>query len=277
MKALKLSIVTPSFRSADWLKLCIASVADQENAIFEHIIQDSCSDDGTLNWLPKDARVTAFIEKDDGMYDAVNRGLRRATGDICAYLNCDEQYLPGTLAKVTEFFRDHPAVDMVFGDIILIDKNGEPLSYRRTILPTLRHVQLAHLNTPSCSIFFRRKLLDRGFYFDPALKDVGDAAWMENLLKKKVSMATISESLAAFTLTGTNRSILPSAIEEAAKRKKRVKATPLQHVTTIAGHRLRKAVAGAYRKRTVSISIYTQDSPNARRQFTSKVGFSWPE
>ena len=93
---MKFSIVTPSFRNSRWLKLCIASVADQQGVEFEHIVQDSCSDDGTQDWLPRDRRVKAFIEKDSGMYDAVNRGYRRAQGDILAYLNCDEQYLPGT-------------------------------------------------------------------------------------------------------------------------------------------------------------------------------------
>jgi len=74
------SIVTPSFRSSKWLKLCIASVADQQGVTFEHIVQDSCSDDGTQEWLPHDGRVRAFIEKRQGMYDAVNRGWKRAQG-----------------------------------------------------------------------------------------------------------------------------------------------------------------------------------------------------
>src|SRR5579864_8457246 len=98
------SIVTPSFRSSRWLKLCIASVADQAGVEFEHIVQDAGSDDGTLEWLPHDTRVRAYVEKDSGMYDAINRGYRRAKGDLLAYLNCDEQYLPGALQKVRDFF-----------------------------------------------------------------------------------------------------------------------------------------------------------------------------
>ena len=82
---MRFSIITPSFRNAEWLKLCVASVADQAVDL-EHIIQDCCSDDGTREWLAGEPRVKAFIEKDGGMYDAVNRGLRRATGDIVAYI-----------------------------------------------------------------------------------------------------------------------------------------------------------------------------------------------
>ena len=86
----------------------VASVADQ-GVEAEHIVQDACSNDGTLEWLLTDPRVKAFSEKDAGMYDAVNRGLRRASGEILSYLNCDEQYLPGALPHaVAAYFERHP-------------------------------------------------------------------------------------------------------------------------------------------------------------------------
>src|SRR4051812_15830302 len=116
---MKFSIITPSFRNFAWLKLCIASVADQPGAQLELIVQDSCSDDDTRNWLPGDSCVKAFVEKDSGMYDAVNRGCRRAEGDILAYLNCDEQYLPGALKTVAEFFAANADVEAVFADTVV--------------------------------------------------------------------------------------------------------------------------------------------------------------
>src|SRR5882757_299741 len=100
------SVITPSFRNSNWLKLCVASVADQAVEV-EHIVQDAGSDDGTLDWLSREPRVKAIVEPDSGMYDAVNRGLRRAQGDILSYLNCDEQYLPGALSAVEQFFSEH--------------------------------------------------------------------------------------------------------------------------------------------------------------------------
>jgi len=113
-------------------------VADQE-VEHEHIVQDAGSDDGTLDWLPNDRRVKAFVEKDQGMYDAVNRGLRRATGDILAYLNCDEQYLPGALAAVNGFFNQHPGVDVLFGDVIMVDGEGRYLYHRKMQTPLKYH------------------------------------------------------------------------------------------------------------------------------------------
>src|ERR1051325_7253176 len=94
---MKISVVTPSFRSSDWLKLCVASVADQTGVDLEHIVQDAQSEDGTQDWLRRDKRVKVFIEKDQGMYDAINRGWRRATGEILAYFKCDVNDTPRAL------------------------------------------------------------------------------------------------------------------------------------------------------------------------------------
>ncbi len=97
---LKFSIVTPSFKQPDWLRLCLASVADQQGDFaIEHIIQDNCSGEAVAAVVAEFPGAQLFAEQDKGMYDAVNHGLKRTTGDICAYLNCDEQYLPGRWPK----------------------------------------------------------------------------------------------------------------------------------------------------------------------------------
>ena len=99
-------------------------------------------------------QLKLIVERDAGMYDAINKGLRRANGEISAYLNCDEQYLPGALSKVVNFFEAHAEVDVLFADVILTNQEGQPISYRRTVLPKLGHTRLAHLNTLSCATFF---------------------------------------------------------------------------------------------------------------------------
>ena len=275
---MKVSVVTPSFRQLAWLKLCVASVADQVGVEVDHIIQDAGTGSDLEVWAASQPNLRLFVEPDAGMYDAINRGLRRATGEICAYLNCDEQYLPGALARVANFFAVHPELDVVFGDVILVDQHGQPLSYRRTILPRLRHIELAHLNTLSCAMFFRRKLLDRGFYFDPAWKDVGDGVWVEELLRNKVRMAALPEPFGVFTFTGENRSTLPLASKEGASR--RGTSNPgawFQRNIAVVAHRLRKGLAGAYRRRRVEIDIFTLQSPERRqRRIGKQVGFSWP-
>src|SRR5205823_14199740 len=138
-----------SYRSSKWLRLCIMSVADQ-GVEAEHIVQDAGSDDGTLEWLLHDHRVKPFVEKDKGMYDAVNRGLRRATGDILSYLNSDEQYLPGALATVRSFFEANPNIDVVFGDFVVIDPQGRYCFHRKVQVPLKYHTWVSHLPAFTC-------------------------------------------------------------------------------------------------------------------------------
>jgi glycosyltransferase involved in cell wall biosynthesis len=279
-----ISIVTPSLKQLDWLKLAIASVADQEDCQTEHIIQDAGTA-GIDNFFAEQAvslvnahyQPKLFVEKDDGMYDAVNRGLIKAKGDICAYLNCDEQYLPRALPTVQRFFDHHPEIDVLFGDVVLVDQQGDPISYRRMILPRLRHIRASHLNTLSCGMFFRRRLIDEGFLFDPNWKDVGDAIWIENLLCHDIRMATINEPLAIFSFTGQNRSADAVARLERSQRAAANRlAAAFRHVL-VAEHRLRKAFAGAYKRRDLEICIYTAESPRRRQKRQARgVGYHWP-
>ena len=174
---MKISIVTPSFRNSDWLRLCVASVADQAGVEVEHIVQDAQSDDGTQEWLARDRRVQAYFEKDQGMYDAINRGWRRATGEILAYLNCDEQYLPGGLRAVEEFFRRHPQTDVVFADTVVVDKQGRFICCRKSLVPW-KNTMWVYNPVISSSIFIHRRVLDQhNLFFDTRWRDLGDKVW----------------------------------------------------------------------------------------------------
>jgi glycosyltransferase involved in cell wall biosynthesis len=265
--AVRVSVVTPSYRSSAWLKLCIASVADQ-GVQAEHIVQDACSDDGTLDWLPQDARVKAFIEKDQGMYDAVNRGLRRAEGAILAYLNCDEQYLPGTLLAVNRYFEQHPGIDVLFGDVVVVDAQGQYLHHRRVQVPLKYHTWTCHLSTLSCATFFRRRIFfEEGFQFDARLRDVGDGEWMVRMLQRRVKMAVLGQFTSVFTLTGANMSAGPNARREALELRQLAPAwartlKPL----IIAQHRLRRFLGGMYSKRPFTYEIFTSSSPGRRQR-----------
>ena len=247
MAVMKFSIVTPSFRNSNWLKLCIASVADQEGVEFEHIVQDSCSDDGTQDWLPGDRRVSAFIEKDGGMYDAVNRGYRRAQGDILAYLNCDEQYLPGALKTVHDFFEAHPKIEVVLAGTIVTDGEGKYICHRCSMVPHPQHVWF-RFPVLTSSIFIRRKVIhERGLFFDPRWRDLGDFHWVLALMKNKVSMAVCDHFPSAFADTGENMNLKPNAIRE--KNETAAMTPRWVHALKpawILHHRLRRLAAGHF-------------------------------
>jgi len=274
----RISIITPSFRNSDWLKLCIASVADQEVGA-EHIVQDAGSDDGTLDWLLQDKRVRTFVEKDESMYDAINRGMRRSTGDVLAYLNCDEQYLPGALATVMEFFEANPQIEMLFGDIVLVNGQGAYVGHRKVQAPLLYHTWTCHLSTLSCATFFRRRaVFDHGEFFDPRLRAGGDGEWMVRLLRRRVRMAVLGRFTSIFTLTGDNMSQKPNALREAHELHRTAPAwARFAKPGIILHHRLRRLVGGMYSQPPFSFSLYTRNSPTGRelrevRQPTIRCG-----
>jgi glycosyltransferase involved in cell wall biosynthesis len=262
---MKFSIITPSFRNSAWLKVCLASVADQADVELEHIVQDSCSDDGTQDWLPHDRRVQAFIEKDGGMYDAVNRGYRRATGDILAYLNCDEQYLPGALAAVEKFFAANPVVEVVLAGSIVTDGDGKYLCHRHSMVPSPQHIWFRFPILTS-GIFIRRKVIqERGIYFDTKWRDLGDFHWVLALMKNQVPMAVCDTFTSVFADTGENMNLKPNALREKVETTKMIpvwlrRLKPLW----ILQHRLRRLRAGHFNLAATSYEIYTKASLDRR-------------
>lgn len=261
---MKFTIVTPSFRNSEWLKLCIASVADQ-GVEHEHIVQDAGSDDGTLEWLPQDPRVQAFVEKDRGMYDAVNRGFRRGTGDIFAYLNCDEQYLPGALAGVERFFAEHPRIDVAVADIVVTDREGDYLCHRYALRPLWSHVW-TRFNVSTSALFLRRRVLEQlDLYFQPEWRYLGDFFWLEEAVRRGLRFGVLRQFTSVFTETGSNLSWHGAMQAEEEVRRQRtprwVRALApliLQH------HRLRIILSGAFRQPPFSYALYTLSSPVQR-------------
>jgi glycosyltransferase involved in cell wall biosynthesis len=271
---MRFSIITPSFRHSAWLKLCIASVADQDIP-HEHIVQDACSDDGTQDWLPHDPRVTAVIEKDQGMYDAVNRGLRRAQGDLVAYLNCDEQYLPGSLRRVSAYFDQHPEVDVVFGDCVVVGPRGEYLCERRTLKPQLLHTRVSrNLSFLTAATFLRRRIFsERQIWFDPRLRAIGDCEWGARIIQSGVRMAELGAFTSSFTETGHN--LMLDARSQAEARAFHAQAPRWARALApevVIHYRLRRWWAGHYRPQKFTYSLYTLDSPDTRQTFQ----VAWP-
>ncbi len=100
----KISIITPSYNQADFLEDTIQSVIGQNYPNLEHILIDGGSNDGSVDIIKKYENHFTYwkSEKDNGQSDAINQGFRKATGDIVAWLNSDDQYLPNTLHYVAE-------------------------------------------------------------------------------------------------------------------------------------------------------------------------------
>lgn len=265
------SVVTPSYNQMDWLRLCAASVADQDGVRFEHIVQDGGTGTG-LDKLEQDfPHIRLFQEKDEGMYDAINRGLRRASGEFCSYLNCDEQYLPGALRAVEEFFERNPDTDVVFTDAVIVDSHGNYVCHRKALLPG-RLDRWVRMRTLTCSMFFRRRILDeRGLFFDIRWKALGDYFWVMSLIEAGVSMAILRRFTSIFTETGKNLALQGVGQEESRRRSGMIPPKIKRWYPLLVGsYWLRAIFSGVYFQQPFSYSIYTRTNPTHRVCFDVK-------
>ncbi|MDR2462522.1 MAG: glycosyltransferase [Verrucomicrobiales bacterium] len=270
---MKFSIITPSFKQVDWLKRCVASVRDQASPIISvaHIVQDGGTDGIAAIFPPADSErysFRLFSEKDRGMYDAVNKGLRRADGDVCAYINCDEQYLPGALERVAAAFAADTEVDIIFADAVVTDSVGGYLCSRRVVVPQRVHTTICHLNTLTAAMFFRRRVLEQHqLFFNSEWRDLGDVVWVLEAIKAGLKMKVLRGYTTAFADTGENMNLRPNALAEGERMKNTMPV--LRHFSTlwVIAHRLRKLLAGCYFEKPFAYRIYTGDDVQARKNF----------
>ncbi|PTL36668.1 hypothetical protein CLG94_03015 [Candidatus Methylomirabilis limnetica] len=119
------SIVTPSYNQGRFIEETILSVLTQDYPNIEYIVIDGASTDNTLDILKKyEGRLTWISEPDLGQSHAINKGFRMAKGEILAWLNSDDTYLPGAIGKVVQHFQANPAAMMVYGEGYLIDEHS---------------------------------------------------------------------------------------------------------------------------------------------------------
>lgn len=264
----RISVITPNLNSGGWLNLCIASVADQEGVEVEHLIQDALSADLDLPWIAKHPHVRLISEADNGMYDAINRGLMRAQGEILAHLNADEQYLPGALAAVLQCFREDPRLDVLYADTVVVDCLGACICCRKSMRPT-RLLQFTQFPTITSSLFFHRRVIDEHrLFFDSSYRVVADAVWMRESVTKKLRTAVLRQYTSAFTETGSNLDLSPAASDESRRLQlanpawTKTLGAPLRAIS-----RVRRLLHGTYFQRPFSYQIFTLGNQNHREDF----------
>ncbi len=274
------TIVTPSYGQLDYLGCCIASVADQQGVTTEHIIQDG----GTANFTefaetmskrwpdrPNYRRVM-ISEPDSGMYDAINKGLKKGTGRICAYLNCDEQYLAGALAKVLDEFKKQPAAEILYGGFLVVDEKGDLVTAQRPVKMFWQHVATSHLPNFTCATFFKREMIEREkAYFDAQYRACADALWTIERLKRGTKMGMTADFISVFVEQEANQGVKKEGLAEADAI--RCRLTPSVRSRAFLWrlmHRLRKLVKGKYFPQRVSYDIFRKRELSKRRNFAAK-------
>ena len=166
----RITIVTPSLNQGAFLEQTIISVLSQNYPNLEYIIVDGGSNDNSVEIIKKYQDYLAYwvSEKDAGQTDAIAKGFARATGDILAWLNSDDQYLPGTLVRIGSYFSNNPQSEFVYGDCFLLFSDGSR-KLKKKIDFNYSIALYAYGMIPQPSAFWRRKIYDASGGLDISL------------------------------------------------------------------------------------------------------------
>jgi glycosyltransferase involved in cell wall biosynthesis len=167
------SILTPSYNQAKFLERTILSVLNQTYSNIQYLIMDGGSRDGSLEIIKKfQHKISFFVsEKDQGQTDAINKGFLRAKGEIFAWLNADDTYLPNAVSDAVDTLQADPSLGLVYGQANYIDENDRVIGTFPSAQTDFGRLKRGYVHIPQQSSFFRADLwkkvapLDPSFYF----------------------------------------------------------------------------------------------------------------
>jgi len=159
------SIITPVFNGIKYLENCIQNVLSQSYPHIEHIFIDGGSDDGTLDMLNSyknkyPDRIRLISEPDNGVGEAINKGLKMAKGEIFGWLDADSMFEPDAIITVVDFFRANPGAYFMFGESNIIDEAGKVVGKYLTQDFNLKEAIRDRCYIHVQSAFYRREVID---------------------------------------------------------------------------------------------------------------------
>lgn len=199
-----LSVITVVYNNVRDIERTMLSVLNQTYPNIEYIIVDGLSTDGTLGVIDKfKGRIAQFIsEKDDGIYDAMNKGLAIATGEYVIFINSgDEFYSPETVEKV---FASEPGADIYYGETEMISQQGESLGQRRHKAPdkfTWKGFKYG-MSISHQAIYIRRALVEP---YDRRYELSADIDWIIRAAKKAKKIVNVNQYVAKYMVGGMSK------------------------------------------------------------------------
>lgn len=208
---MKISIITATYNSAATIRDTLTSIAGQQYPSIEHIIVDGLSKDNTLQIVNEFAHVAKVVsEKDNGIYDAMNKGVQLATGEVVGILNSDDFYTgPSILAKVAVAFED-PSVEAVYGDLQYVKSTNLQVVTRTWKSGGFKKKYLYYGWMPPHPTFFvRRNIYEKCGLFNTTLRSAADYELMLRvLLKYNTRVKYIPEVLVKMRVGGMSNATL---------------------------------------------------------------------
>lgn len=213
MEPPRISIITPSYNQAEFLERTLRSVLDQGYPNLEYIVIDGGSTDGSVEVIRSyETRLAYWVsEPDRGQVDAINKGLRRATGEWIAWQNSDDIYYPGAFARVAAMVAAHPQLDLVLGDINLIDARDRVIRDVRYVRPTYGALLAEGMVLANQAAFWRRSLHDSVGYLDESLHYCLDFDWFLRILQATSQVGHMPHILGALRYHAVTKTSLHQA------------------------------------------------------------------
>lgn len=204
---MKVSIVTPSFNQGQFIERTLQSVACQAGVEIEHVVFDGGSTDNTVEVLKNFSPPVRWVsKKDKGQTDAVNQGIRATDGEIMGWLNSDDIYYPGAVARVVEYFDRHPEIEVVYGMADHIDLEDQVFEYYPSEPWDFERLkETCFICQPA--LFFRRRVVEKYGLLDESLNYCMDYEYWLRLGKAGVRFAYLEEKLAGSRLYAKNKTL----------------------------------------------------------------------
>jgi glycosyltransferase involved in cell wall biosynthesis len=218
----RISIITATWNCADTVVDCLESVAGQTYAEREHIVIDGASTDGTVEMLRSHrAGLAALVsEPDRGIYEALNKGIARATGDVIGFLHADDVYADArVLARVAERFAD-PGVQAVYGDLVYLRRGEGERVLRRWRSGAYRPARLARgWMPPHPTLYLRRALYERHGTFDVSYRIAADYDFVLRVFSRlqEAEVGYIPETLVHMRTGGASNRSLANLVRKSAE------------------------------------------------------------
>lgn len=181
----RISIITPSFNQVQFLERTILSILNQGYPNLEYIIIDGGSTDGSVDLIKKYAKHLKYwvSEKDDGQSQAINNGLKRATGDWVAWQNSDDIFYPGTFESLANAARKNRHSSLIIGNMNLIDERDEVINDLKYVTPTYQSLLAEGMVLTNQAAFWRRSIHEKIGYLNEDLHYGFDYEWFLRLLQ----------------------------------------------------------------------------------------------
>lgn len=196
------SIITVVYNGVETIEQTIQSVINQSYKNIEYIIIDGASTDGTQLIIEKfrDSLAYYISEKDNGIYDAMNKGIKKARGEIVGIINSDDWYELDAVEHIVKIFMELPDVNIVFGDMNLVDDNGKRKKHNQIPFSHL-YYQMSVFHPAT---FVRKHSYETYGLFDDSYRIAADFELMNRFYNNKLRFAHVGKLVANFRLNGVS-------------------------------------------------------------------------